>query len=109
MRQINFTSILIAVVIGTAAITGTSMIQASERIEVESHEIPTDSLPASIQYDIKHPGEIYIKDSGVFVKADSNSVDLHGKDVVYDVQEATDTTEVIIDYDATYVKTRDWE
>jgi len=109
MRKINFTSILIAVVIGTTVITGTSMIQASESNTIDSHEVSTDSLPANLQYDSQHPDEIYIKDCGVFVKADSNPVDLHGKDVIYDAQEVTDKTEVIIGYDATYVKIRDWE
>lgn len=84
--------------------------EVSTTTVAESHEISGEDLPASLRYDSKHPDVIYVKDCGVYEKVDSILVDYGEQEVVFDdVQKVTDKTNVIIAYDATYVKKGEWE
>lgn len=96
---------MVTTVIGAAAVAGTSIIQASGNKAVDSKFISGDTLPANLQYDSDHPDKIYVKD-GIFVKADkSNKISYNDKEVVNDVYKVTDKTNVILVYDAIYLRT----
>ncbi|WP_458126560.1 hypothetical protein [Paenibacillus sp. Z3-2] len=105
MRKKIWASLLVVAVIGMIPAT-----EISTTTIAESHEISGEDLPESLRYDSKHPDVIYVKDYGVFEKVDSSLTD-YGKEevVVDDLQRVTDKTNVIVAYDATYVKKGEWE
>jgi len=105
MRKKIWASLLIVAVIGMIPVTAipTTMV-------AESHEILGEDLPESLRYDSNHPDVIYVKDCGVFEKVDSSLIDYGEEEIVVDdVLKVTDKTNVIIAYDATYIKKGEWE
>ncbi|OMF00349.1 hypothetical protein BK124_11905 [Paenibacillus amylolyticus] len=104
MRKKILAVLLIVAVIGMIPVTAISTTMVAE-----SHEISGEDLPESLRYDSNHPDIIYVKDCGVFEKVDSSLID-YGEEVVFDdIQKVTNKTNVIVAYDATYVKKGEWE
>ncbi|WP_440119060.1 hypothetical protein [Paenibacillus sp. QZ-Y1] len=101
------TSLLMVALMGmiSVPVTGTSMTTTV----AESYEISGETLPDNLRYDSEHPDIIYVKDCGVFKKVDSSVVDYSEEVVVDDIQKVTDQTNVIVAYDATYIKKGEWE
>ncbi|PQP81084.1 hypothetical protein C0Q44_21830 [Paenibacillus sp. PCH8] len=105
MRKKIGISLLVVAVIGMISVT-----EISTTTVAESHEISGEDLPASLKYDSNHPDVIYVKDCGVFEKVDSSLIDFGEEEVVvYDIQKVTYKTNVIVAYDATYIKKSEWE
>jgi|GEM_PF-2296530 len=92
----------VAIAVFTPNLTEAS--SSSSQLDVSKEE-----LPASLRYASEHPDEIYVKDHGVFVKVNSNEVGYSEQNVVDDVRKVTDETNVIVAYDATYIKKSDWK
>ncbi|MCP1133390.1 hypothetical protein NKT34_08815 [Paenibacillus polysaccharolyticus] len=90
-------------VVGTASIIPNSTLVSADSVQVNSSE----ELPSSLKYDSEHPDKIYV-DNGVFIKVDqAGDINLNDKEVVQDVFDVTDQTNVILAYDATYVRTQE--
>ncbi|OMF17561.1 hypothetical protein BK131_06270 [Paenibacillus amylolyticus] len=105
MRKKIWASLLVVAVIGMIPVTAIPTTTVAE-----SHEILGEDLPESLRYDSNHPDVIYVKDCGVFEKVDSSLIDYGEEEVVVDdVQKVTDKTNVIVAYDATYIKKGEWE
>ncbi|MDR6716508.1 hypothetical protein [Paenibacillus sp. 2003] len=105
MKKKIWASLLVIAVIGMAPVRAISTTTVAE-----SHEISGEDLPESLRYDSNHPDIIYVKDCGGFEKVDSSLIDYGGEEVVVDdIQKVTDKTNVIVAYDATYIKTVEWE
>ncbi|WP_336759738.1 hypothetical protein [Paenibacillus sp. USHLN196] len=99
--------ILLLVVAAIGIIPVTSI---STTTVAESHEISSEDLPESLRYDSNHPDVIYVKEYGVFEKSDTSLIDYSEEEVVVaDLQKVTDKTNVIVAYDATYIKKGEWE
>ncbi|WP_411736214.1 hypothetical protein [Paenibacillus sp. M2] len=105
MKKKIWASLLVIAVIGMAPVTAISTTTVAEL-----HEISGEDLPESLRYDSNHPDVIYVKDCGVFEKVDSSLIDYSEEEVVVDdIQKVTDKTNVIVAYEAIYVKKGEWE
>lgn len=100
MKKKIWASLLVIAVIGMVPVT-----EVPRTTVAESHEILAEDLPESLRYDSNHPDIIYVKDCGVFEKVDSSLIDYGEEEVVVDdIQKVTDKTNVIVAYEAIYVK-----